>query len=291
MSKIIYLTTQLLPIINVGMYETNLDPRYLFSSEIDGLEDENLEEVDFDFPSYKNDIVSAANSILSKINDFKKYGVLSIKMTKIESPKEYNFSNDWGVLEVELVNDFDQQMRKNINIKRAKSNEPWEQKMNIAIQKIWGSRDGFWSFMPSSIEEIYSPSIDDYERAVAQYLQIMLWEDNGEGGIIPPPDFHGNRQEDDNAIQMQLIGYCEENLYYSEYATTEHIYSEELWEISQNTPNNLETLIWDLFDAGIIKHNTIPKCEDEHIAFLKWCKENEYETEEQLRNLIKEQAA
>ena len=56
----IKLTSELLPILDVGMYQTLLDPENLFGYIIETLDEDNREEVDFDFESYVRDVSQLA---------------------------------------------------------------------------------------------------------------------------------------------------------------------------------------------------------------------------------------
>ena len=73
-------TTQLLPILDLSMYESYLSPDFVFSSQREGLSYENKEETDFDFDEYKKAVCKLADKFIQEnyAETLKKYGVLHI---------------------------------------------------------------------------------------------------------------------------------------------------------------------------------------------------------------------
>ena len=58
-------TTQLLPILDLSMYESYLSPDFVFSSQREGLSYENKEETDFDFDEYKKAVCKLADKFMA----------------------------------------------------------------------------------------------------------------------------------------------------------------------------------------------------------------------------------
>ena len=62
----IELTSELLPILDVGMYNSSLSPENIFGYTIECLESDNMQEVDFDFASYRRDVAEIARRIITE---------------------------------------------------------------------------------------------------------------------------------------------------------------------------------------------------------------------------------
>lgn len=60
----IELTTNLLPLLDVGMYNSFLSPNELFSNDYENMKSENKEETDFDMSKYEADVCKIANKII-----------------------------------------------------------------------------------------------------------------------------------------------------------------------------------------------------------------------------------
>ena len=84
-------TTQLLPILDLSMYESYLSPDFVFSSQREELSYENKEEIDFDLDKYKKAVCKLADKFIQEnyAETLKKYGVLHIHCVSIHSPKFY----------------------------------------------------------------------------------------------------------------------------------------------------------------------------------------------------------
>ena len=96
----------------------------------------------------------------------KKYGLENIMVEKMYSPKEYNFTDDCLYFTVEMSADWRERMHNYLNDFRK------DKKFQKYIEEHWYSRDGFWSWMPQSFEEI--ERMNDEERCVGAYLTLCL---------------------------------------------------------------------------------------------------------------------
>ena len=278
----IELTSELLPILNVGLYESELSPENIFGHIIECLESDNMQEVDFDFADYRRDVAEIARRIITEEfhPELCKYGVNAIAVGEIVSPSTYNFSSDYIEIDIHVTDDFCQNMREQIDEWRKIPN--WENNANQMIKESWGSCSGFISYMPQNVSEIYD--FDDYKRCTAAFLCFALYVSGNE--LIEYQMFDGFVTSE--SLQERFIELCENELEYEEYAELEEIFPEELWEMYSKKPDELDALIWDLFDAGILKRGVFTEANrtDSAIDFLEWCKKNEYETIKELRELL-----
>ena len=158
----IELTSELLPILDVGMYNSSLSPENIFGHIIECLESDNMQEVDFDFAAYRRDVAEIARRIITEEfhPELCKYGVNAIAVGKIVSPSTYNFSSDYIEIDIHVTDDFCQNMREQIDEWRKIPN--WENNANQMIKESWASCSGFYLFMPQNVEEIYE--MGDFEN-------------------------------------------------------------------------------------------------------------------------------
>lgn len=171
----IEITTQLLPILDVGMYESALSPANMFSSEIEYLASENKEETDFDFGKYQNDVCKEADKVIQEyfVEPLQKFGVLGIRCVSISSPKFYNYTTDCGNLDLEVSSEFFGMMKG--WLKGNCQIAGWEEETNKWLKENYGSCSGFISFMPTTVKELIE--CDDIERCVAVYLTLVLLQE------------------------------------------------------------------------------------------------------------------
>lgn len=203
----IEITTQLLPILDVGMYESALSPANMFSSEIEHLASENKEEISFDFGKYQNDVCKEADKVIQEyfVKPLQKFGVLSIRCVSISSPKFYNYTTDCGNLDLEVSSEFFGMMKGWLKGNCQVSG--WEEETNKWLKENYGSCSGFISFMPTTVKELIE--CDDIERCVSVYLTLVLLQEE----LL----FF----EDDNlksSIQDNFENNTMESLSYGEYA-------------------------------------------------------------------------
>lgn len=278
----IELTSELLPILDVGMYNSSLSPENIFGHIIECLESENMQEVDFDFAAYRIDVAEIARRIITEeFNpELCKYGVNAIEVGEIVSPSTYNFSSDYIEIDLHVKDDFCQNLREQIDEWRKIPN--WEKEANVMIHDSWASCSEFISWMPQNVQEIYE--FYDEGRCTAAFLCFVLYEHTNE--LIEYRRFDGFVTSE--YLQERFIELCENELEYEGYAELEEIYPEELWAMYNKKPDELDALIWDLFYAGVVKRGVFSEANraDSAIDFLEWCKKNKYETIEELRELL-----
>lgn len=144
------LDTHQFEFIRVDFYESIADPRYIFDWEEEELDsDKTCDELwdKFNFDWYRAEWIPYIQSIADQVvNEMKYAGLISIKVTKVDSPVEYNFQSDWAEMEVEVEPDW---------IERALSRSSlyWADKDCMELVESLKTRDGFWSFTPQSTKE------------------------------------------------------------------------------------------------------------------------------------------
>ena len=278
----IKLTSELLPILDVGMYQTLLDPKNLFGYIIETLDEDNREEVDFDFESYVRDVSQLARRMITEElhQATCKYGVNTVTVGEIVCPATYNFTSDYIEINLHVSDDFCQNIREQIDEWRKVPN--WEIEADKMIKESWGSYSGFMSYMPQSVKEIYE--FEDDVRCTAEFLCFALHYSDNE--LIEYDKFDGFTTSE--SLQWCFIDLCQNELEYESYAKLEHIYPEEIWAMYSKKPDELDALIWDLFYAGVLNRGVFSEANrtDSAIDFLEWCKKNNYETIEELRELL-----
>lgn len=174
------LNTGLLPIVDVCMYGGLLDPANIESAYND-FERYNCEEdgtefhyVDLDYDKFDMAVLEiAAGYIKGEVMPIlSKYGVKNIQTLGIYHPREYNFETDQLDFDIELSDDFEEQMRENI-VKFQKEDDG---RMQQYIDDHWKSYDGFWSYMPESFDEILYPRKYSChtEQRIGAYLTLCL---------------------------------------------------------------------------------------------------------------------
>lgn len=102
----------------------------------------------------------------------KKYGVTAFQPLDIWHPRFYNFQTDELDFQIEVADDFEVRMRENVARFKAEDDGT----MQAYINNHWKTRDGFWSHMPESFDEIITP--EKYschiEQRVGAYLTLCL---------------------------------------------------------------------------------------------------------------------
>lgn len=138
--------TNIAPICNVSTYEGPFSYESLWSGDEEAEREEGLLVCD-DYKSYEmgERIVEEANRVFERDKPLKGYGVVSIKATKFDSPREYNFMTDWLDLSVEVDGTFFAKAKKAIL-------DPANRKAVVKYAgDDWVSRDGFASQMLNRI--------------------------------------------------------------------------------------------------------------------------------------------
>lgn len=234
-------TTQLLPILDLSMYESYLSPDFVFSSQREELSYENKEETDFDFDEYKKAVCKLADKFIQEnyAETLKKYGVLHIHCVSIHSPKFYNYDTDKGYLDLEVSDEFQFIMKGWLTGSCLVPG--WEAATNEWLEENLGSCSGFVSLMPTTVKELLE--CDDLERCASVYLTLALLQEE----LLSDNDGIGS------ANQETFCRIVFESLSYGEYATTQCIYEPTLWKMYQHHADKLNELMWNLFYKGVIR--------------------------------------
>ncbi len=275
----IELSTELVPILSLSMYESLLEPVCMFGSSIADLLNTYEQETDFDYATYLKDVAEIGGEIIKNELEYllEEYGVRRVEFVGIDSPNIYNCSTDSGLFNLIVDQTFNEKLRARIDKWREK--EGWEDRTNNVIYNIWGSYDGFWSWMPQNVKEIYE--LVDYERCVAAFINLLMIDE----GVIDYSKWGGLSNE---RLQEELYHDCADRLSYRDYATIETMFPEELYDAYLKKPDSLDEIIWELHDAKILKYSDFPPKNrtDNAISFLEWCKKKDYTTFKELKKLI-----
>lgn len=164
MSKewLIDMTTDILPILDIGMYETNISP--------DDIMEEYLDD-------YKKCVVDKAlnkiNEILSEDSIVELIGKCEATMGQIISPRFYNYTNDFLEFLIELK-DSTKLMNTVHDILRTEKEEFFKW-----CERNHGSYDGFVSFAPTE-EKRFMEYLElnhedfNFSRAIALVLDYIV---------------------------------------------------------------------------------------------------------------------
>jgi len=174
------LNTDILPIVNVGMYESLLSPSNIFDSEFQSEEiiaSLSKDEIDyckeassyrFDIDAYKKLVAKYAMEFVSdffqKINDI--VIVTLCENAQICSPKEYNHKSDTLDFSIEIDES---------EVQKIKDATKDNQSFYTWLKNTYQSYPGFISFMPNS-KDSFNEDIEgsDMERGLAAYFTFLL---------------------------------------------------------------------------------------------------------------------
>lgn len=143
------LNTHQFGFINVGFYESIADPRYIFDWEEENESEETCDELwnKFNFEWYRAEWIPYIQEVADQVvKEMKDTGLISMKVTNVDSPVEYNFQSDWAEMEVEVSRDWKEKA-----LDRAKLY--WENEDCMNLLEALKDHDGFWSFTPQSEKE------------------------------------------------------------------------------------------------------------------------------------------
>lgn len=159
-------STNIWPIACCGTYDGQpCDFDFLFNNDMDDVwswssdgDHEIRNWMDFDFQKWKEAIRKELNDLL--LDEFptstNRFGVWigPVKATEISSPREYNFTTDCALLDVEVQPDF---VGKALSfLSDARDDDAMRKRMDLWIEDCWRSRDGFSSWMPQSWDDFVS---------------------------------------------------------------------------------------------------------------------------------------
>lgn len=144
------LNTHQFGFINVDFYESIADPGYIFNWDEESQESgKSCDELwdHFKYDRYRAEWIPYIQEVADQVvKEMKDTGLISMRITNVDSPVEYNFQSDWAEMEVEVEPDW---------IERALSRSGlyWEDKNCMELVESLKTKDGFWSFTPQSTKE------------------------------------------------------------------------------------------------------------------------------------------
>lgn len=185
---VIELTSQLLPVINVNMYNSELDAdETRFHGETEEEYEKWLEN--FDLDEYKKEILDACKTVLDKnlkpvLLDLN-LGIKDIDYVSIWSPKQYNYGGDLLYFDLIVEEDFIDNIKKRLIVEdeeiyneEGELSDEYDDEVRLGtfLKNEYKSYSGFISQMPETINELYR-CLDgkDIERGVAAYLCYRLF--------------------------------------------------------------------------------------------------------------------
>jgi len=179
------LTTNLLPIVNVGMYDSLLSPDNLINDyNID--EDKDNEYINYDSTEYWTnlfDISKFRAKILTLATEYikdeikpiltgLKLGISDIETVSINSPKFYNFEND--MLYFDLI--VEDQFNNNIIDKINNLSTDELNRFNAYLKDNYSSYDGFISFTSNNSLDVINNVLNYDERDISAFLNWYVFD-------------------------------------------------------------------------------------------------------------------
>lgn len=165
-----------------GFYESDLEnsdtPYWAIKDELQYYQEEcdtpckelTEEDLDFNYEKYEEDVRNAW------VDGFRNYApeiVLSIENVTMWSPRYYNFDHDRLYADVELADNWMDEMRHFIAL-----NYDW---LKECIRKDWTSYDGFCSFMSNDVDEwSYYLFEEKDDRYISTMIGYMMYRANKE---------------------------------------------------------------------------------------------------------------
>ena len=179
------LTTNLFPIVNVGMYDSLLSPDNLINDyEID--EDKDNEYIKFDSNEYWSnlfDISKFRAEILTLATDYikdeikpiltgLKLGISDIETVSINSPRFYNFERDELYFDLIVEDQFNNNIIDKIN--NLSTDELI--RFNTYLKDNYSSYDGFVSFTSNNSLDVIN-NVQNYdERDISAFLNWYIFD-------------------------------------------------------------------------------------------------------------------
>lgn len=210
-------TTNIVLVMNPGTYWGPFEYDRLWRPyEEDERENGNIVCNDYSFAKFKEAMVREANEVLKDSGYLKEYGVASVKVTAMGSPKEYNFGDDWFDLEFEVEDDFLDRAEKAI------FDPKYRDMLSKHAEGSWRSHDGFMSWMPArSLDELHKVFDDlrndecgrDDMRAFGSVIELLREIEKHEGRMSREDDY------EEDSLTMQLERRIIENYSLSEFCT------------------------------------------------------------------------
>ena len=125
-------------------------------------------DLKFDYQAYEKEVME---NFISAWKEYAPEIVESVEFDELDSPKYYNFRNDYLYCWVTLQDDWQEVMRKFI-----KDNHDW---LKSKVSEDWTSYDGFISFMENDLEQWEEHLFTDPDpRYVGTMLGYMMYREN-----------------------------------------------------------------------------------------------------------------
>ena len=194
------ISSVLFPCVSVDTYETLLSPYQL---ESDAMEREYparpFSYAYVDFRDLSAEILRQGNAWIQAevVPKMRKYGLEQIEVDSLHTPEEYNFSTDCLYLTAVMQDGWREKMHQWLK-------EFTGAKFQEYIKEHWMSRDGFFSFMPTTFAEI--ERMADKERCLSAYLTLCLL--NEHTTTIDFNDFLIRSQEEIETEVYNEFGCC-----------------------------------------------------------------------------------
>ena len=171
----IELTSELLPIVDVCMYNTNISSdSVIYDPETMSYEGSEKYWEYFDFELYNNFILEKAKTFINKwvVDELKELGIgiMGVVVHKIVSPKYYNYGCDKLYYDLTVTSGFLHLIRTDIDKQNTID-------LDNYLHEAFSSHPGYLSFMPNSIEDLKEGLVeggDDVILCVAAYLTYLL---------------------------------------------------------------------------------------------------------------------
>lgn len=165
-----------------GFYESDLEnsdtPYWAIKEELEYYQNEcdtpckelTEDDLDFNYEQYREDV---RNAWVDAWKDHAPEIVLSVEGVTMTSPRYYNFDTDRVYADVELREDWMDEMRHFIAL-----NYDWLQER---IHKDWTSYNGFCSFMSNDVDEWPSYLFEEQDtRYISTMIGYMMYRANKE---------------------------------------------------------------------------------------------------------------
>ena len=156
-----------------GFYETIFDERYIEEDERYMLKEqypdfEHLDDWDIDSNVFRSVVAKIfAETYIDELNDKLQLDIRLVSES-INSPREYNFTNNKIICHIEVGN-YNEFINKIIHLM---SDPEYRVKLDKIIENRHSDRGGFWSFMSDDIDEWPGYLIDPDNT---NYLECILW--------------------------------------------------------------------------------------------------------------------
>lgn len=212
-------STSIIPMLNVGMYDSCLSPDSVFNYEFENDENEgrdfDKEWESFDGEAYNAAVGKmAAEKAESIAADYLngKNGIKSVTSNgEIISPKDYNFETDELSIDIEMEEDFMEVLQSNF--------KKWEEENGEVkkwVKDHYTSYDGFWSAIPNNLSKIASDIAEgiDLDRLIGVYACLCLVD----AGYFKEDKWNKSEYEQNN---ISLIEEVEYNLCWDDFITAD----------------------------------------------------------------------